>query len=468
MTPDQLQNLRKEFGTKSLDLAALLATPNLSGDQIDRATRLDEDCERLKGRIEAAEADARRDDLRTKSAGREAWASQKQPFSLFPGKGGFRAVGMESAGSVDVAFDGQSRRMRIVSEAGAGTLGTKAWDAISSPDYGREFFQYLRDGRPALDRCKSLQEGIDDQGGVFAPAEMLQRVIGRSPAPTHLRSLVQVLPTGRDALILPRKQYNADDKYTTAFRATWTGEVPANENAHAVNDANLLGNLQIPVHTAMISGTVTRNLIEDSAFPIQAWLEDEFNQVIDLLYEDMILNGTGIGQPTGMLYGANSANSGTDPQYPEVILSGAAGAITADALVDVQTALAPQYENENTRWIMNKRSTYRALNKLKDGNNRPLFTNGAGDYGLVPGRGRTLLGDPVVLSTFMPDIGVNNYPIVYGDLKGYCLAERVGFSVQVLDQTKAKSNQIELVGRIRFGGRVIEPFRLKILKSNNA
>ena len=100
-------------------------------------------------------------------------------------------------------------------------------------------------------------------------------------------------------LVMPGKQYAADDKYTTAFRATWTGEIPAADPD--VDDSNLLGNVEIPVHTAMLSAPVSRNLIEDAAFPIQCWLESELNQVIDLLYEDMILNGTGIGQPTGIL-----------------------------------------------------------------------------------------------------------------------------------------------------------------------
>jgi HK97 family phage major capsid protein len=318
---------------------------------------------------------------------------------------------------------------------------------------------------------KTLMEGMDDQGGVFAPAELIARVIGRLPAPTHLRSLVTTLTTGRDVLIMPRKQYSADDKYTTAFRANWTGEIPADGTGvqAAVNDSSLLGNIEIPVHTAMLNAPVTRNLIEDSAFPIQAWLESELAQVIDLLYEDMILNGSGVGQPFGIYFGAASGNNGTtvNPQFPEVIASGTAGAFTQDDLINVQTALAPQYENEGTRWVMNKKSTYRYINKLKDSQSRPLFTTGYEDSGLARGRGRVLLGDQVVLSLFAQDTASASFPIIYGDLKGHYVAQRVGFSIQVLDQTKAKANQIELVGRVRFGGRTVEPFRLKVLKSDS-
>ena len=83
---------------------------------------------------------------------------------------------------------------------------------------------YLRRGLKAIDLCtKTLQEGLDDQGGVFAPAEFIARIIGRLPAPTSLRGLVTTLTTGPDTLVMPRKQYAADDQYTTAFRVDVDG-----------------------------------------------------------------------------------------------------------------------------------------------------------------------------------------------------------------------------------------------------
>lgn len=478
MPMPSLDELLSQYQAKDAEATALIELPNATGPQLTKAERLFDERDAIAREIEGRKGDVR-GSLRDRAAAGKEWLNQPAgppPLGSRPqvaGKaagGPFRVSGMEDAGVIDMAFDARMQAFRAVSESGPGTFGEKAWGAISSFEYKAAFAQYLRQGKTYLDGSKTLMEGIDAQGGVFAPAELIMRVIGRSPAPTQLRSLVNGLNTGRDALTMPRKQYNADDRYTTAFRATWTGEIPSDGtgNMHAVDDANLLGNISIPVHTAMLSAPVSRNLIEDSAFAIQPWLESELNQTIDLLYEDMILNGNGVGQPVGILFGANSSNVGLDASYPEVIVSGTPGEITHDTLVDVQMALAPQYENENTRWVMNKRSTYRALNKLKDGNGRPLFTTGAGDYGLAPGRGRVLLGDPVVLSAFMPDLGANNFPVVYGDLKGYCLAERVGFSIQVLHETRAKANQVEIVGRVRFGGRPIEPFRLKLLKSGTA
>ena len=393
--------------------------------------------------------------------------------------GDFRLSGWQPAGYGELEYNPQRKLFEMVAEAGPGTFGEKQWGLLNTFEYKKDWALYLRRGLKAIDLCtKTLQEGLDDQGGVFAPAEFIARIIGRLPAPTSLRGLVTTLTTGRDTLVMPRKQYAADDQYTTAFRATWTGEIPydGTGNISAVNDQNLVGNVEIPVHTAMLTAPVTRNLIEDSAFPIQAWLEQELAQVIDLLYEDMILNGstnnnTALGaqktQPVGILYGAAAGNVESN-SYPEVILSGTAAGYDYNTLINIQMALAPQYESPETCWIMQKRSTYAAINQIKDSQSRPLFTTGYSDSGMVERRGRILLGDRIVLSQFMPPISASNFAIIYGHLKGYYLAQRVGFSIQVLDQTKAKVNQIELVGRVRFGGAPIEPFRLKVGKSNNS
>lgn len=463
-----LKQLRAEWQSK-YDQATALMQSDKGTDQV-QAEKLFDECDALSKRADDRKAEL---ELKAKNAGRAAaiksWDDEPVdrafPFGAKGGDGdkpanGFKLSGFEPAGHA--RFDEQRR---LIEEVGPGTFGEKTWQALCSFEYKRDFVNYLRKGQRYADRSKALTEGMDDQGGVFAPAELLARVIGRLPAPTKLRGLVTSLTCGRDVLVMPRKQYSTDDKYTTAFRATWTGEIPSSDTVAAVDNTNLLGNVEIPIHTAMLTCPFSKNLAEDSAFPIQAWLENELNQVIELLYEDMILNGTGIAQPTGILQGAAyTAVTGR----PETVLSGAAGALAYDGLIGLQTALAPQYENERTRWVMNKKSTLAALMKLKDGSNRPLFSTGVTNDGLMVRRERVLLGDEIVLSQFMPDVGASNFPIIYGDLGGYYLANRIGFTMQVLDQTAAKRNQFELVGRVRFGGQPVEHWRLKIQKSNNS
>lgn len=496
-TDSVLAGLCAQFEQKSAEAQSIISNPASLGPALTKAEKLFNECEALQPQIdERREHVDRLNRLKGYSTANDQWSREpqrKMPFAAQMGDGSktsytnrgdgqFSVTGTQPAGSIEMEYSPQTKLWNMVQEAGPGTFKAKQWQAMNSFEYKLGFWQgYMRKGNRAVDSLefKILQEGLDDQGGIFAPAEFVARIIGRLPAPTALRSLVTTLTTGRDTLVMPRKQYAADDQYTTAFRATWTGEIPSDGTGdlERVNDQNLLGNVEIPVHTAMLTAPITKNLIEDSAFPIQAWLESELAQIIDLLYEDMILNGstgsnTAMGasktQPIGILFGALAGNAETN-YLPEVILSSTAGGIDYGSLVRTQGALAPQYEDDNaTVWIMNKRSTYVGLELLVDSQNRPLFTTGYGDSGMVERRGRRLLGDRIILSQFMPNMSSTTFPIVYGDVRGYHLAQRVGFSIQILDQTKAKANQIELVGRVRFGGAPIEPFRMKILKSNNS
>jgi HK97 family phage major capsid protein len=70
------------------------------------------------------------------------------------------------------------------------------------------------------------------------------------------------------------------------------------------------------------------------------------------------------------------------------------------------------------------------------------------------------------MSAFMADVATNSYSVLFGDLRGFYMVDRVGFSVRVLSELYAETNQVLLLGRIRFGGQVAEPWRMKIGKTS--
>jgi HK97 family phage major capsid protein len=463
---EKLKTLQASWQQKHDEANVIISKENATGEELAKAEKLFDERDAIGKSIEEETAHV---DRTAKLKGRAAEGRRfaTEPAGpMIPTKGSadgtqFKVAGSEEAGYARI----DTETKRLVEEVGPGTFGEKAWEVMQTFEYRKDFIQYLRSGakgQRVIDRCvKTLQEGLDDQGGVFAPADLIMRVVGRLPAPTSLRGRCQQFTTGRDIIKLPKKQYSSDDKYTTAFRAISTGEIPSSSTVHAVTDTNLLGEVEVPVHTYMLSAPVTFNMLEDSAFNFQAWLESELNQIIDLLYEDQILNGNGVRNPIGI-----TNNPGASDR-PEVVLSGSAAAIAFDGLVDLWTALAPQYD-QNGIFVMNKKSTYRALCKIKDSQNRPLFGPEVQTSPLLNDRGMTLQGYPIVFSQFSQDIGASNYPIVFGDLRGYYLVNRLGFSLRVLDQVIADQNQVKLLGRLRFGGAPIEHWRMKLQKSNNS
>jgi HK97 family phage major capsid protein len=466
---ETVRALQREHEEKWARANELLSKAEPTDAEMTEGTKLIGEVKECKRKLDQQfNLDSQRDELKTlggdlRTADPADVRAKQFMFSgnVRGGEGSY--LGMSDAGRMVVDSFGS-----VIDDVGPGTFNEKRWAALQSRDYKRGFMGFIRSkgNLHALggSQFKAIQEGLDDQGGVLVPADMLMRIIAREPAPTQLAGLVTTITTGRDRVVMPRTQYNADDLYVTAFRATWTGEIPASSSTEDVNDAALLGNLEIPVYTAMLSASLTNDMVEDSAFPIQQWIENQLRITVDLLYENMILNGTGKGQPTGLLNTIATANSS---QYVQQVLSTIAGSFGPDDLRELPYAIAPQYDRD-ARWVLNKQNTGKLIAGFKDSTGRYLFAMGWQDSGLSPGPNKEIGGVPYVYSNFMPNVGASNYPVLYGDLKGYYRAQRLGVTVQILRETKAKLNQFEIVMRVRFGGQPVEPWRMRVLKSNNA
>lgn len=413
--------------------------------------------------IEALEKEAKEiEELEALRAGNSTGLDGfKHDGSQQPGKA--TVIGTEYAGDTTIVHNSKGDIDRIYEE-GAGFVGDKQRAAISTKSYRDAWYKYIRN-RDGLGRTdfKTLQEGADSQGGFLVPEDYANRIIQRQPTPTQVAGMVTRLQTGRDAITIPRVNYtdttNSNNSiYTTGIRVTKTGEVPSSATVHRVTDP-AFGVTRIPVHTFMLSMPLTNDMIEDSAFPLLNWSSGKFRETVDLLYDNEIINGTGIGGPLGM---QTSIGTGTDNIAS--IVSGGASTLTADGLIDLNYGVPPQYRS-NMKWLMSYLNTVKAVAKLKDSQNRYLFNmGGASDGGLQGARPDALLGAPITYSEFMPSIAANAYPILFGDFSGYYLVERVGFSIQVLDQIYAETNQVVLLGRLRFGGQTAEPWKIKAQK----
>lgn len=352
----------------------------------------------------------------------------------------------------EVLVDMKSKK--ILEESGF-NLKLKTLSDISTKSYRDAFYNYLaKKGVENLGNgdLKSLSVGTDSAGGFLVPADFLARMIEREPASPVLTNYVTQLMTNSDKLVMPKNTYSASDKYTTGVRVEWVEEESGSENEQ---NAKNFGTVSIPVHTAMFKHDLTNNIIEDGAMDIVGWLLGKFKETADLTKEDMIIIGSGIGQPAGILLNPGGANQ------PEVINSGSNTGYTYDGLVDLAYSLKARY-TRNARFIFNRTSSGRALAKIKDADGRPLFASGTQDDGLANARPERLLGFGTSENDFMPDVAQNAVPMIFGDPKGYYLVNRVGFSIQVLKEVAAENNKVRYLGRMRFGGQVAEDWKLKL------
>jgi HK97 family phage major capsid protein len=118
----------------------------------------------------------------------------------------------------------------------------------------------------------------------------------------------------------------------------------------------------------------------------------------------------------------------------------------------------PNAHAQNAVWLMN-RNTLGTIRKWKDGQGRYLVLDPISE-----GAPTTLLGRPVVEAVDMADIGANAYPIMFGDLQGYRIVDRVGLSLLRDPYTLATKGQVRFHARRRVGGDVTHPDRFVKLK----
>lgn len=445
---------------------ALHIKGHLAGEDAEKFASLVAEAKTLKAQVEVAQEMDEVSGWAAKSAGMLKLGGGDEPGPT----GQVQVTNLKAAGQTKVGYEqesghGQYRRsFEILDQYGEGIVSTKTHQATNSAEYREAFKTYLRKGERYVQgtaAIKVLQEGIDTEGGFAVPPDILERVIAKEPTPTRVAGRVTQLQTMRDKLTMPRINYASasDDSsgslYTTGMRVTWTGEIPSSSTAAAVTDP-LFGQTDIPIFTAMMTINLTNDMVEDSGFPIVSYVTGKFSETIELLRDNMILNGSGQGQPAGILLNPGATNQ------PSVVKSGAAATIGTDGkfIVNLSMSLPEQYD-DNAVYLFNKTSTGLALAQLQDGNNRFLWGSGLQDSGLQPNwKNRMLLGYPVVLSGFMPNVGASTYPLIFGDLTGYYLVNRISFSIQVLREVYATVNQIALVGRVRFGGQVVEPWKI--------
>ncbi len=346
-------------------------------------------------------------------------------------------------------------------EEGEGVLRWKTYSEISSNEYKSAFRNYIRKGEWGLSKTeyKSLQVGQDAEGGYLVPADMLGKIVEKDPSDAGLMNLVTNIQTSRDNLLIPRVDYYADDTYTNGMRATWTGENIENDLSHEVKHSKFQ-QVNIPVHTAMLSLRITNDMVEDASFPIQKWCVDKFRESIHMLYESSILAGTGSGQPEGILTAAGKTGG------PSIMNLNEQNKISAEKLSQLAFSIPEQYLHKS-KWIMNYNLTGYQLSLLKDGIGRSLWGEGFGDSGLEKSYyQRKLFGHPVHFSNHMPAHDKNKMSMIFGDLSGYYLVQRSGISIQVLREVEALKNRLVVVGRVRFGGKVVEPWKIKVGRAN--
>lgn len=339
---------------------------------------------------------------------------------------------LERQAAIDRELDKPTSQM-LVSRPVSPEAGHK--EGRASDAYRKAFWNQMR-GRVTQEVYNALQVGTLSEGGYTVPDEFDRQLIEGLEDENIMRGLVHIIRTGSGEHKIPIVASHGTGSWVEEEQ-----QIPESDDAFS--------QVTLSAHKFATMIRISRELLNDSAFDLAAYIAHEFVRRAGAAEEQAILTGDGSHKPIGLLHATLGAQTG--------VTAASTTAITADELIDLQHSLKSGYRRKAV-WIMND-ATISAIRKLKDGQGQYIW-----QPGIKEGAPDMLFNQRVLMSNYMPLIGSGNKVILYGDYSYYWLAEREGRTLERLNELYAVTDQVGFKMTERLDGRLILPEAVKCLQ----
>ena len=300
----------------------------------------------------------------------------------------------------------------------------------ASQEYKEDFGSVLRLKKPVHN---VLSTTPDADGGYLVPVEFERRIVQGLEEANVIRRIARTISTSAE-----RKIPIAADQSV----AKWTPE-----NAPIQESMLTFAQKTIDAYKLTDLIRISMELLQDSMFDLEGYIADDFARAFGVAEEEAFCIGTGVGQPTGIFRETGGGTIGVN----------AGNTINTDNLIDLIYALKSPYRR-NATFLM-RDITVSAIRKLKDGNGQYLW-----QPSVQAGEPDRLLGYRLYTSPYVPTVEAGALPIAFGDFAHYWIADRMGRTVQRLNELFAGNGQVGFIATQRVDGKVILPEGIQLLK----
>lgn len=305
--------------------------------------------------------------------------------------------------------------------------------------YGRAFWGAMRvrsgEGLEGSVR-NALQIGADPEGGYLVPDEFERTLVEALTEENIFRGLANVITTTSGDRKIPVA--------TSKGEASWVDE----EGAIPESDDSF-GQVSIGAYKLATMIKVSEELLNDSAFNLEAYIAKEFARRIGTKEEAAFFTGDGTGKPLGIFAATGGGQVG--------VTAAGATAITLDEILDLFYSLKSPYRKKAS-FMMND-ATVKAIRKLKDSTGQYLWQPSVKEA--TPD---TILNRPLYTSAYVPELAAGNKTVAFGDFSYYWVADRAGRVFKRLNELFAATGQVGFIATQRVDGRLILPEAVKILQ----
>lgn len=276
---------------------------------------------------------------------------------------------------------------------------------------------------------KALGEGTGAAGGYLVPPQYLQDLVTLRRASAPLRGFVTVVPGIRSNSVLVPRQ-------TAVETVAWTAD-----NAPKTSTDETFAQVSVNIYTLAGIAKVSNQLLEDSAPAVDSIVKDSLAKGLGIEEDRAMINGSGTGQPTGIINTVGVTSTPIADQTDDTIY---------DAILQAIGRVQTNYFGPPNGVLMHPRTLYKMLG-AKDTAGRYLgmgvvVGQGAQQVGAAPGSPAPLgpqfvvFGIPIIADANVPNnltVGANSdrSVIIVGDFSQAWLLERSGdIRMDVSDQ----------------------------------
>ena len=280
-----------------------------------------------------------------------------------------------------------------------------------------------------------LSEGVDANGGYLVPEEYDHRLIDILDEENVMRKLGTRITT------------SGEHKINIA--ATKPAAALIEEGGALTFGDATFDQIILDAHKLHVAIKVTEELLYDNAFNLENYIMQQFGKALANAEEDAFINGTGTGQPLGILAATGGADVG--------VTAKSATAITADELIDLIYSLKRPYR-KSAAFLLNDQ-TLAAIRKLKDNYGQYLW-----QPSLQAGEPDRILGYAAYTSPYFPAVAAGKAAVAFGDFSYYNIGDRGTRSFAELKELFAGNGMVGFVAKERVDGKLVLPEAVKLLK----
>ncbi len=299
------------------------------------------------------------------------------------------------------------------------------------------FSKWLRNGDRGMtsDDWQAIRNTMSTttpaEGGYTVATEVATYVMDAMKAFGGMRQVATILRTDQGNPMT----------WPTSDGTTEVGEILA-ENASATDLDVSFNTKNLPVYKYSSKVvTVPIELLQDSNVDIEAFVRARIAQRLGRITNTHFTTGDGSSKPTGIIAAASVGKTGA---------SGQTTTVTYADLVDLEHSVDPAYR-VNCKWMFHD-STLKALKKLLDTQNRPLWLPG-----ISVKEPDTILGYTYQINQDVATMAASAKSIAFGDLSKYVIRDVMAMTYYRFDDSAyAKKGQVGFLAFLRSGGNFMD------------